>query len=525
MTFFTACLAIHEQRIDQNRHCCTCTEIQPKKEATNRSCCYLCCCTGDGSKAADNVASILEKLSRMLVSCFVLRSFFKMLVLPIFVIFVAFSIWKTNSFTIGLYNPEHLTSSYYRKFVDTNDRVFKSDFYVTFVIPGFIHYGDFNFTNDVSFLKESLAANENIDSSSFISWCEAYIRFLNTSDPFKNDTFDDRITTFLSSHTQFKHDFAFDRDGTIISTRVYVKTRNVRTMTDILLLKQSLLIEKYISDRTAVLEKNNYITQVKSKMSKTDKLQNMTKRLTLTLYAPMFIFVDKYTRPLIESLIQIGVLIATNIILTTIVCPHVRVIVIQLFSFATTLVGLSGMMSVFGVEMTSFSMIIVVLGMCYVGDVNTHMLYSFYTTFRIDRQSRAHAVLTTTSITYFNTIIASLLGLLVLLLAKSYIFVTVMKILMITLILCFVQSILIYPIVLSLFGPNICHDGLIVKRISVPKIYRDLNGLKASDLKANNAYDNPNFNKGIAESNICGDLDDVKDRNLQANGALDQFKF
>ena len=437
---------------------------------TDRSYCFLCCCTGDRSKAAVNTSSTMESLSRKLVSYWVLRSWFKTLMLALFLIFTGLSIWQTCSFKIGDYNPELLTrSSYYRKFAEINDRVFTSDVYVTFVIPGSVLYKDRSRpSTDISVLKDNLAANDNIDLESFTSWIGVYEKFLNTSGPV-NGSFDRQITIFLSSHSQFKNDFALDKSGNIISSRVYVKSRNVRNFEDIRLLKESLLKDHFISESTSKLDRH------------------------ITLYSPTFIFVDKHSRPLTESLIQIGILIATDIILTTLACPNLRFVIIQLCSLVTTVIGIFGLMSVFSIEMTTFSMIIVVFGMCYIASINTHMIYSFYNTVAIDRQSRAHTVLTTTSVSSLNLIIASLLGLLALLLIKSYIFVTVMHILMIALALSFVQAALIYPISLSIFGPDIPQDDIIVKKIAVP--HTVLNGLKASDPKACEAYENPNFSK------------------------------
>ena len=440
----------------------------------NRSYCFLCCCTGDRTKAGENTSSSMETLSRKLVSYCVLQPWFKMLVLPLFVALTGLSIWQTCSFTIGDYKPGLLTSnSYYSKFAVVNDRVFKSDVYATFVIPGFILYNDLNATKEISFLKENLSLNENVDLSSFIAWTDAYENFLSISSP-SNDTFDNSISQFLSSYPQFKKDFAFDKGGTIISTRVYVKSRNVRNLEDIRLLKTSLLKDRYISESSAEIEHR------------------------ITLYSPMFIFVDKHTRPLIESLIQIGVLVLSNIILTTLVCPHVRMFAIQLFSFGTTVTGIFGLMAVFSIEMTSFSMIIIVFGMCYIASINTHIVYSFYVTEGIDRQSRAYTVLSTTSISYFNIIIASVLGLLILLLIKSYIFVTVMHVLIINLVLGFIQAVLIYPVTISLFGPVSPQDDLIVKRVSLAHI--DLDNKNGSDLNAYGAYENPNFNRDDTET-------------------------
>ena len=435
MTFFTACLAIHEQRIDQNRHFCTCCEIEPRSSlTTDRSYCFLCCCSGDRSKAGENTSSTMESLSRKLLAYCVLRSWFKILVLALCLIFIGFSMWKTSSFTIGDYKTELLTrNSYYRKFADINEHLFTSDFYVTFNIPRFIlDKAGQNATKEIAILKSKLTAYDNINIESFISWSESYDSFLNSQDAHSNVSFDNQISTFLTSYPQFKNDFAFDNEGTIISTRVYAKIRKVRNLEDTRMLKRSLVKDDYVSESTSELENR------------------------ITLYAPMFVFVDKHTRPLIESLTQIGVLITTNIILTTLVCPAIRVVAIQLILFVTTVTGSFGLMEIFNLEITAFSMIIVVFGMCYIASINAHMIYSFYTTAGIDRQSRTHTVLTTTSVSYFNTIIASVFGLLALLLIKSYIFATVMHVLVINLVLSFIQAVMIYPVCLSLFGPNSC---------------------------------------------------------------------
>ena len=496
MVFFTACLAIHEQRIDAHRHFCTCHEIQPRSEAAStKSCCFLWCCTGEKPTAKISTSSKIERVTRKLLSNCVLLRYTKWPVMFFFLVFMGLSIWQVVSFKVSIFRPEDIASdSYFRKFDAVNKQIFPSNFYVSFSVPGYVLRRE-TAVNDILNIESKIKINQYIDPASLISWCDEYVNAVNNTLP-SDSSLMESVTSFLSLNPTYQNDFAYDGNGNILYSRFYARSLDVHSVTDIRNLKESLLRENEISDSNDNLENNIRLSQETAKAATPDG-KGGDKDL-LTIYAPIFLYTDKYFKPLIESIIHISVLVCVNVFLMTLVGPHPRSLGIIAASFASSVLGLFGFMSVFNVELTPFSMIIAELGTCYMVDTNTHIMYSFYNKAGIDRWLRAHDMLSTTSVMLFNTTLASFLGMLVLFAVKSYVFLTVMKIIMTTTAICCIYACLVLPITLSTLGPkdeNIPRNpesACSVKTIKIPQQYINKESLKCngSNLSARSGESN-----------------------------------
>lgn len=456
MVFFTACLAIHEERIDANRHFCTCNKVEPRSEIPAfKSRLFRCCCSGEKPTSYKQTSSTIETLSRRVLSRFVFMSCFKWAALFLFLVFLGVSIWKIPSLKIDTIRPDFVSKdSYYSKYENVNHHIFQSNFYMSFIIPGTAPFHDTTYIPNLLKLQEKIIANKYIDPSSLISWIDDFRRTKNDS-WFRNSSLAVSITVFLSLNARFKNDFALSDNGHILYSRFYVKSQGIHSISDMRLLKESLLNHDEISDNIGDLK--DYIKQEKN----TDKSMNPYDIFT-ALHAPVFVYIDKTYSVLVETLSQISAMIGTNLLLMSLCYPRPLSVVINFASYTSTMLGLFGFMALFQVDLTPITLISSVLGACYIVDVITHTLYSFNHKVGIDRLSRAHSVLSTNSVTFLNTLIASFIGLLVLLAAKSYVFLTVMKILMIATGICSIHAAFILPIALSLFGPkdeNLPEDG------------------------------------------------------------------
>ena len=496
MVFFTACLAIHEQRIDANRHFCGCNVVKPKKEIPlSRSCCFRCCCSGDKPTSQNGTASRMELLTQKFLSYFVLRPYIKWPMLILFTVYTGISTWQITHYEVGIFKPDYVTrNSYFRTFNELNTRVFTSNFYVSFIIPGHILYQDKASMNNVFSVAEN-TANNYIDQSSTVSWFNEYEKKYSSTLP-PNTTFIDSIKLFIKANSEYQNDVEFDRNGTIVSTRIYLKTHNMRFPNDIHFLKENFLANGAITDKESDLDRNIIQSKI-DKRNYTSSSHKISNSKTITLYAPLFVYTDEWNRPLTESLILIMTLVVVNAILTTLFCPHPLSAVAVVVSMVSNILGLFGFMSLFKVEMTPFSMIVIVLGACYTVDVITQTMYSFFNIIGIDRKSRTFELLSTTSVALFNTTLASFIGQLVLFVEKSYVFLTVMKIIMTITAISFIHSAFIIPIVLSMVGQknhkhNLAPDS--IKTIVIPQLPCDSAGKQndtefiGDDLQSNGSY-------------------------------------
>ena len=503
MVFFTACLAIHEQRIDANRHFCGCNVVKQKKEIPlSRSCCFRCCCSGEKPTSQNGTSSRMELLTQKFLSYFVFRSYIKWPILILFFVYTGISIWQITNYKVGIFMPDYVTrNSYFRTFNELNTRLFKSNFYISFIIPGYILYQDKTSMKNVYNVVEHTASNY-IDQSAAVSWFIEYEKTYSSTLP-PNSTFIESVRMFIKSNAEYQNDVEFDSNGTIISTRIYVKTRNIHFPSDIQFLKQKLLVNDAITDKENDLDRNIIQSNGNERNHKSSSHKNLKSNI-ITLYAPLFVYTDEWNSPLSESLILIMTLVVVNTILTTIFCPHPFSAVAVVISMVSNMLGLFGLMSLLKVEMTPFSMIVIVLGACYTVDIITQTMYSFFNKLGIDRKSRAFEVLSTTSVALFNTTLASFIGQLVLFVEKSYVFLTVMKIVLTITAICFIHSAFIIPIGLSMVGPksqkshrhNLEPDS--IKSIVMPRLSCDNTGNKndteyiGNDLKSNRSCGSDN---------------------------------
>ena len=497
-----ACLSIHEQRIDDNRHFCTCNTLQSKEEgkANGRSCCFLCCCTGGGAVNRDSAASRMEKLTRTFLSRFILHRYVRWIGVVAFLGYLGVSIWLAVNFKVATFKENTVTSdSYFSKFHAINSQQFSTDFYVTFTLPGNYDYTDPATIGLLSNLKHQLADNRNINPTSLTSWFEAYSdsEFRNLS---SEAEFISSLKEFLKARPAFTNDISFDENGTITASRFYCKTRDIQSYDDHIRLKESLLDHKVITDEDDDLRENLHRGRGKRRLDNNDNDElddakteidgndvvdddddddddeiddatmassispsstggsNISKfsmtgtKNAVVLHSPVFLYTDNFNSPLKQSAIIIGIQVAVSLLLITLACPDPLSFIHGLFWYASIWVGIIGFLVLFDVHMDSVSMVIIITCSCYAVDVVTHTLTSFYYTFGIDRLSRATEVLSTTGVILFHTTLGSFLGLLVLLLEKSYVFITVFKVLSVASAVSFLHAFLFIPIALSFFG-------------------------------------------------------------------------
>ena len=511
MVFFTACLSIHEQRIDSNRHFCSCNTVQRRSEiSSSRSCCFRCCCSGERPSSTEDTSSRLEKLTRKFLTFFVFIYLVKRIVLFLFVVYIGCSIWKAVDFEVSSFDAKHVTKqSYFSKYEILNSNNFQSNFYISFLVPGFVLYSDVATVNDAFRLEERLKGNKYIDSMSIVSWFDEYNKTHNIGN--LNTTLAESVDKFLSSCPKYRNDFVKDANGFVLNSRIYAKTRNIKSPLDVHYMKQALLNVKRFSDATDDFKESVSVSKNLNSITYSEEKGDISTTKTIcTFYAPVFKYTDKYLAALKETLVHISTLFGTNVILNTLVCPHPMIFVLSTSSFAAVIIGLFGIMALLHVELTPFSLIIIVLASGYAVDIVTHSIYSFYHRIGTDRLSRAYEMLSSTSVMLLNTCLGSFIGMLVLFVEHSYVFLTVMKITMIATAIGCIHAAFVLPIALAMFGPNDEHFSnntsniREVKKIMIPNL---------SVRNSENIYSDSDIKLKVNSNNSAVFLNDAFDIN------------
>ena len=440
MVFFNACLAIHEKRIDDNRHFCTCQPVQTFEEAKaeGRTKCFLCCCTRREPDDIKDNSSGIETLTRSFLSRIVLTIWAKIVIILLCIAFVIVSVWLLCSYVftsdfVNIFKPEFISKqSYYSNFYQVESKAFTSDFFVTFTV-----HGRYVLSDDTSTVRSQISNIPYIENSSEMFWYASF-----KLDPYFNNSKilnKTVLSAFLNKYPHFSDDVTFDEDGSLLYYRFYFKTIDIRTSNDVIRLKENILKISSISESSWCLDR----TKSKSK-----------SKPFVAVYSPNFLLTDRKMRPIIEYFIMVGVQFVCCFCLVSVICSHLLASVHFVVWFTTVHVGMFAGMALLGLTMNPVTMIAAVLGSCYSIDVLVHSIISFSKQVGLDRRSRASDVMSSVSVILFNTSLAGCVGLLVIFLENSYVFISVMKVLLICTSVCFLHCGFFIPIGLSFFGPR-----------------------------------------------------------------------
>ena len=424
-TFFVACLAIHERRIDENRHCCTCHVLYntDDSEVQERSGCFRCCCTGRKPSNKKQLEGSFERLARKLFSKTVLVTPIKILFILLFVGYLGTSVWKTCSTKLDVFPEDSIASaSYYSDFYEVNKQYFRSQPPFMFTVSG-----PFDLNNE-KILNYYLKLFQEIKHLSFMNDTMSSFwlyDLYNNTDFTQMNTGNLNLKEIIATYSKYRHDIEWGLDNsTIISFRFYVYTNPISSS------GSAISVRKKI---------NEFVRSVE------DDCQ-------LSVHIPALWLYDSYRTPLYETLrffgIQVAVVVFLFILLGNPVLSALHVLAWH-FSFG---IGLLGSMFIFDVSINSISMIFMMLGFGYNIEVVIYTLNGYVQSEGLNHASRTFNVLQYTTPILFNTTFGMFCGLMVLFVQKSYVFITTLKILATSTLLACVHAVVFIPAVLSIVG-------------------------------------------------------------------------
>ena len=151
-----------------------------------------------------------------------------------------------------------------------------------------------------------------------------------------------------------------------------------------------------------------------------------------------------------------------------------------ILSMISIMIGLVGSMHLWGLTLSSVTMIQLVMSVGFCIDFTAHLTHAFIASVGTGtRSERAYKACMRTGLPIFNSAISTIIGVCVLAFCKSYIFLSFFKTLFIVMCLGMLNSMLFLPVLLSLIGPH-------WKRHKKPKI-----ALKAIEQNENNEKKKP----------------------------------
>ena len=427
--FFSSCVALNEKRVNRKRHfaCCVKTKSKSEMTAEGSTSCAIFCCAGAPPKSRKGVEGFPEKGMRLYFTKFVLLVPVKVIVLILFLAYLGVSIWGVTNLEQGLIIKDLVSEeSYYYKFKTWEDNIFPPEMAITLAIDKTHRYSETQVQANIENLIAEAQANEYFRSDTELSWLQAY-----KADPrfYSNNSESDFINGLQlffkePQYQQYANDIKINGQTEITAARFFVFTK---------------VIEKSQDQGTMMTE----IRDIASKSP-----------LSVIAYAPAFIFYEQYIAILPQTLQTLGIGVAAVFLITALFMPHPILMIFVVVTMAMIMIGIVGFMYFWNLTLSSVTMIHLIMSVGFSVDFTAHICHAFMVAKGSDRNERVAEAVKFSGGPIFNGAVSSVLGILMLAFAKSYIFRSFFKVMLLVVVFGASHALLFLPVVLSLVGPQ-----------------------------------------------------------------------
>lgn len=195
--------------------------------------------------------------------------------------------------------------------------------------------------------------------------------------------------------------------------------------------------------------------------------------LNATVFHPYFVFFDQFelVRPTSIQSMVVGALIM--MLISFIFIPNFLCSLWVAFSVVSIELGVAGYMSLWDVNLDSISMINLIMCIGFSIDFTAHICYTYMSSKARSPDAKVREALYGLGMPIVQGSVSTILGVVALLLADSYIFLVFFKMVFLVIFFGAMHGLFLLPVLLSLFGPGSCtsHPEDDHKMSSVEKAY------------------------------------------------------
>ncbi|XP_073969926.1 patched domain-containing protein isoform X2 [Rhodnius prolixus] len=442
ITFFAACVAIAGYCEQQNRHSLFCVKVQPVSLAKDRSWLYRLFCAGgingkDPNNPKDNPDNMLMTYFRDSLAPCLSWWVVKVLVLVLFVIYLCGACYGLTNLQEGLQRRKlSRADSYSIIFYDREDIYFREFPYrMQVIVSGDLNYSDPITQERIENLTKTFEASPYISNSLYTeSWLRSFVSYIKRNKEDLNVTIDtepDFIQTlkdlWLFKPNPFSLDVKFNENQTkIIASRMMIQAVN-------------------ISDGNMEKDMVRDLRRIARESS-----------LNVTVFHPYFVFFDQFelVKPTsIQSMI-VGAVIM--MIISFIFIPNFLCSLWVAFCIISIETGVAGYMALWEVNLDSISMINLIMCIGFSVDFTAHICYAYMSSKAESSDEKIKESLYALGLPILQGAISTILGVIALVLAQSYIFLVFFKMIFLVIMFGALHGIFLLPVLLSLFGPGSC---------------------------------------------------------------------
>ncbi|XP_051872135.1 patched domain-containing protein 3-like [Pristis pectinata] len=429
ITFFGAILVLNGKREAANRHWLTFRKVE-SEHLPGESKCYGMCCVG-GAYNEETGAEIEHPISLFMndrFGPFLTNRWTKGVVVVLYVGYLAGSFYGCFHLKEGI-DIRNLANdySYVIKFYDDEGKYFsKYGPRVMVSVTQPVNYWDSNIQNEIENCMQEFENLSYVDDDLSESWLRTYVgianQMPNVSIKSKHE-FIDTLDDFFNIIPTYKQDIDISVDKeSIEASRFFIQTI-------------------YINNSTA--EKNMLI-----------KLRKLADECSIPLqvFHPAFIYYDQYLVIISSTVQNIGVAAGAMLLIAILMIPNPICSIWVTFAIASVLVGVAGFMTFWGVNLDSISMINLVICIGFSVDFTAHISYAFVSSEKETANERSIDALYRLGYPIIQGALSTIMGVITLSAAASYIFRTFFKIMFLVITFGAIHGVVLMPVFMTFFS-------------------------------------------------------------------------
>ncbi|XP_012670489.2 patched domain-containing protein 3-like isoform X1 [Clupea harengus] len=425
ITFFGAFLVLNGQRENSNKHWLTCKEV-PEEGTVGQSKWYNLCCVGGAYDPHTGTEEVqpMNHFFKTYYGPFLTKSGTKLLVILFYCIYLCVSLYGCFQIQEGidLRNLAADDSYVVRYYNDEKEYFSEYGPNIMVIIRGEFPYWDEKKMSDLETCVEDFKNLTFIEKDIFTSWLKSYKYYgyhtnlnLNAEHVFKKN-----LSLFLRFYSDFKQDVNFTNNS-IHASRFFVQTVNISTALD--------------------------------EMNMLNKLRDTARKcpVPLLVYHPAFIYHDQYAVIVVNTIQNVAVTAAVMLFISLMLIPNPLCSLWVTFSIASIILGVTGFMALWDVNLDAISMIILVVCIGFSVDFSAHISYAFVSSKKPSANEKAVEALFHLGYPILQGALSTILGVVVLSASKNYIFRTFFKIMFLVIFIGLFHGITFIPVFLTFF--------------------------------------------------------------------------
>lgn len=442
----------------QNRHAITCCPVIPKSQAGSKGFFYNVFCTGginkeDPFNPKDNKENAMMAFFRDVIGSWLNKPYAKAIVLTCFIGYLGVAGWGVTQLKEGL-EKKRLSrfDSYSVDFYDIEDKYFREyPFRINVVVSGTLDYSDPSVQDDIEKLIQRLENTTYIDPLYTESWLRSFQDYVTRWNGYQQgpelrvDNEQSFIRTLKDIYLEPSSSFVQDIDFQSVPCN-----GNDQKCSEHGGKFEHIVGARFILQGHRILNSNDESELVQ-------ELREIChqSKYNVTVFHPYFIYFDQFLVVLPTTIQCVAIAAGIMMFVSLIFIPNPVCSLWVAFSIVSIEIGVLGFMTFWGINLDSISMINLIMCIGFSVDFAAHISYHY-----LDSEGapddRVRNSLYGLGLPILQGAVSTILGVIGLMIAPSYIFVTFFKMVFLVISLGFLHGLFLLPVLLSIFGPGSC---------------------------------------------------------------------